>query len=158
MPQTDNSHEHGHGMTSPPSVGRAWGYLEAQNGWRGGESDLRYWAVKSKGMTGIEPHELRHCRSLDRMSNSGWGGRIITHLTIVETKTKAWDPSMMAYCNRFYAPQQDEWVRGKLTGHRCRKPKQDLLDREPSQPAEPLAIICSLPLLQDICLANKSGY
>lgn len=32
--------------------------------------------------------------------------------------------------------------------------EQDLTDREPSQPAEPLAIT---PLLQEMCLTNKTG-
>lgn len=46
-----------------------------------------------------------------------------------------------------------EWA-----SHGCGKAKQELTDREPSQPTAPLATICSLPLLQEMCLANKAGY
>lgn len=69
MLQTPNSPEHGHRMTSPPSLGRARDYPRAHNAWSGGESDLRDRTVTSKGMTGVGPLKLGG-RNPDRTSNS----------------------------------------------------------------------------------------
>lgn len=58
MPRTRNSHDHGHGMTSPPPLGRAWDCPRAQDAQSGGEGVLRQRTVKSKGVTEIDSPKL----------------------------------------------------------------------------------------------------
>lgn len=74
MPQTHNSHEHGHGMTSLPLLGRAWDCPRAQDAQSGGESVLRQRTVKSKGITETEPHKLGWQKS--RQNEQQWVGEV----------------------------------------------------------------------------------
>lgn len=64
------------------------------------ERDLCHRTVKSKGMTGTEPHKLGS-RSLDGMSNSGWGGGIKTTFSYHGNEARHRHFAMLADCKGF---------------------------------------------------------